>query len=96
MRVSGHSWRAFQWKCIWAFRYNGKAWVYPEWRDALKTADEVYVSGMFTIARVGSEEVDLGPALERAGLVLVRRSELEDGRDERASNTPSGATLALE
>ena len=53
----------------------------------MKTADEVYFSGMFTIARVGQEEIELGPALERAGLVLVSREEWEDCTDVVAAVT---------
>ncbi|MBI2939583.1 MAG: hypothetical protein HYY04_04025 [Chloroflexi bacterium] len=43
----------------------------------MKTVDEIYISGMFTVARVGHEELELGPALERARLVLISREEWE-------------------
>ena len=55
----------------------------------MKTADEIYFSGLFTIARVGHEEVELGPALERAGLVLITRDEWENFCSYLTTSTPA-------
>ena len=52
----------------------------------VKTANEIYFSGMFTIARVENEEIELGPALERAGLILISREEWESFYTTTASS----------
>lgn len=58
--------------------------------NVVKTADEIYFSGMFTIARVDNEEIELGPALERAGLILISREEWESFATSTAGTTAGG------